>query len=154
MNRKESIAARFSASAATYDHYAEVQRITAEKVLSLLGRITVPETILEVGCGTGIVTEKLQHQVPEAQLYALDISRAMIAQAQKRVTDSDSITWLTDDFLHIARETQFDCIISSSSLHWIMPIADAFKKAHSLLRPGGHCGQGGPGNDPPVFRQH
>ncbi len=137
-NSKKSIAARFSASASTYDEYAAVQQVTAEKVLELSNKVPPPQSILEIGCGTGILTEKLRRRFPDKKLSALDVSAGMIKQAQRRVNEADSITWLIEDIKDITCQSQYNCIISSSSLHWVIPIESAFKKIKALLQPRGH----------------
>lgn len=52
------------------------------------------ETVLDVGCGTGFLTEALVgHLGPEGRVYALDFSDEMLARARRKVRDS-RVAWL------------------------------------------------------------
>lgn len=45
-----------------------------------------PQTILDLGCGTGEMAQQLHERYPQAQLLALDLSPAMIEYAKKNAT--------------------------------------------------------------------
>ncbi|NQT94403.1 MAG: methyltransferase type 11, partial [Lentisphaerae bacterium] len=67
-----NIAARFTAAAPTYEQHAEVQTRAADEVMRLLENISLPQRILELGCGTGILTRRLVAAFPDAEFTALD----------------------------------------------------------------------------------
>jgi malonyl-CoA O-methyltransferase len=75
------IKAAFSGAADTYDANAHVQKITAEKLIYRLldAHPAKCPDILEIGCGTGLFTEKLARSYPERRsLIATDISETML----------------------------------------------------------------------------
>ena len=90
--------------------------------------------ILEVGCGTGQLTERLAR--PGLRVTAIDIGTSMIAAARRRVTSTDVSLQVTSFEDLDAADASFDLIISSAAFHWIDPEV-AFTKSARLLRPGG-----------------
>ncbi len=139
MKRKQSVAARFSASAATYDNYAAVQEAVAEQLMQFAEKVPAPAGILEIGCGTGILTKWICDHFPDADLYAVDISSEMIARAKKKLSRKRAIKWLVADVRDVTCHSFFDLLFSSSSLHWIQPVENTFRKINTLLRPQGQC---------------
>jgi len=131
-----SIPARFSAAAPTYDRHASVQHAVAEGVIGRLAGVPPPESILEVGAGTGILTEKLALAFPSAKITALDLSPRMVAQCRTRLAHMPNVEFLARDIRGLATEAPFDMAASSSSLHWISPVDDAFRAVAALIRPG------------------
>ena len=90
---KEAIAARFSRAASTYDGAAIVQRLMAERLVALLpeyeglfaaSKSHDDDTILELGCGTGLLTELLVTRYPNALLHAIDLAPGMIEHCRRR----------------------------------------------------------------------
>jgi malonyl-CoA O-methyltransferase len=142
VSRSSSIAARFSASAATYDDSARVQETVAEHVANLLSGLPMPRLVLEVGCGTGFLTERLLTALPAAKIHALDISKEMIKRAQSRLAEAVRVEWVVADAREFAGDQRYDLIVSSSSLHWILPVAEAFSALRAHLTARGHLAFG------------
>jgi ubiquinone/menaquinone biosynthesis C-methylase UbiE len=91
-------------------------------------------TVLEVGCGTGQLTERLAGF--GFGLTAIDIGPSMIAAARDRVAGSAvSLQVCSFEDLAVA-DASFDLIISAAAFHWIDPEV-RFVKSARLLRPGG-----------------
>lgn len=99
-----------------------------------------PQRILELGCGTGNLSEQIRLHFPEAQLHLTDISPEIIAQCQKRLGPQPEITYEEADFRDLRYPTgSYDLVISSISLHHL-PDADKallFGRIHDWLRPKG-----------------
>jgi ubiquinone/menaquinone biosynthesis C-methylase UbiE len=90
--------------------------------------------VLEVGCGTGQLTEPLARR--GLDLTAIDIGPSMIATARRRLhglaVKCRVISF--EDFE--AADESFDLIVSATAFHWIDPDVK-FDKSARLLRPGG-----------------
>jgi malonyl-CoA O-methyltransferase len=134
---QKSIAGRFSAAANTYNRHADVQSKAVSRLIRLLDRNPVIKSILEIGCGTGILTAELADKFSSAQIYATDISRGMILESQKQLKSQQNIKWIAGDFRELSGLGKFDMVISSSSLHWITPLDTTFKKVLTLLKKNG-----------------
>jgi malonyl-CoA O-methyltransferase len=93
---KKKVAQSFSAAAEHYDDVAVLQRQTADELLDRLSYITIePQTILDLGAGTGRNLALLQKRYPHAQLVAVDIAPQMLKQAEKRYRHDQGIKrWL------------------------------------------------------------
>ncbi len=105
---------RFGRAAETYDSFAEPQAQMAKKLLEIYSSYSAdplisrsPEnnielkkanpakiqSILELGCGTGLLTEQLHKGFPEADILATDASDLMVQRAKERFKPSDKISF-------------------------------------------------------------
>jgi len=99
-----------------------------------------PLRILELGCGTGNLTEYIITAYPEAQLTVVDISAEMLAECRSRCKTSTTITYFQSDFNDLAFEANsFDLIISSIAIHHLEDSNKQllFNKLYSFTKPNG-----------------
>lgn len=134
---EKSISARFAAAAETYDRHAGVQRDVADRVMKIIPSDVSPADILDIGCGTGILTGRIVAAFPDAKLCALDIAPGMIEKASQRLSAASRVEWITGSIEQLDPGRQFDLIVSNSSLHWITPVESAFICIRKLLRNNG-----------------
>lgn len=138
MDHQRAVAARFSAAATTYDSHAEVQNVAAAKVAELVGKLTPPWRLLDVGCGTGALTRMVAGILPDAFIVAVDPSPAMIAVAQSRLAGNGRVLWVVGNLDSMRQGKPFDLVVSSCSLHWITPLDMALNGIRDVLVTGGH----------------
>ncbi len=136
-NADKTIALRFSASSETYDRSARAQPVVAERIMGLLDKHDQPERILEIGCGTGLLTEKLAARFPDTMIDAVDASKNMIEQARQRCAGNDRMRFTACDARDFSAGADYSLITSCSALHWMNPISEAVLKLSSLLKAGG-----------------
>ena len=129
--------ARFSLASATYHGKADVQKAVARKLLSLVRATRPVGHILEIGCGTGLLTELLIENFPTAMIHAMDASRDMIARARDRLSKANHIRWFTSDIRTFDSPVSYRLVVSSSSMHWIFPIEDGLRCIADFLEDGG-----------------
>jgi len=97
-------------------------------------RLDAGSVILEVGCGTGQLTERLAGF--GFGLTAIDIGPSMIAAARHRL-DGSAVSFQVSSFEDLAAaDASFDLVISGAAFHWVDPEV-RFVKSARLLRPGG-----------------
>lgn len=123
----DGIAERYEASRPGYPAHV-VEFVTATAGLAH------GDAILEVGCGTGQLTEPLARS--GFRLTAIDIGPSMIAAARRRLAGAQVSFRVTSFEDLAAADASFDLVISGAAFHWIDP-AVAFTKSARLLRPGG-----------------
>jgi len=132
--------------ARTYDQSSQPQQAWASDVLARLEGIGDDATILDVGCGTGRVTELLLALVPHGRVLAMDASQDMVALAQERLGDRAQV-WC-QDALDLELDEPVDVLVSTAALHWVTEHDRLWPRLAQALRPGGvlevQCG--GQGN--------
>jgi ubiquinone/menaquinone biosynthesis C-methylase UbiE len=90
--------------------------------------------VLEVGCGTGQLTERLARF--GFRLTVIDLGPSMIAAARRRL-DGPAVSFEVASFEDFAApEASFDLIVSGTASHRVDPEV-RFRKPARLLRPGG-----------------
>lgn len=90
------------------------------------------EHILDVGCGTGNLTEKLSES--GALITGIDASEEMIAKAKQTYPNIEFFVKDATDFLF---EEKFDAAFSNATLHWINEQLKALRCIYIALKPGG-----------------
>jgi trans-aconitate 2-methyltransferase len=132
--------------ARTYDRSSEPQQAWAADVLARLEGIAPDATVLDVGCGTGRVTEALLALVPRGRVLAMDASADMVGLARGRLGDRAQV-WC-QDVLDLELEEPVDAIVSTAALHWVPDHDRLWRRLAQALRPNGvleiQCG--GEGN--------
>jgi trans-aconitate 2-methyltransferase len=132
--------------ARTYDRSSAPQQSWAADVLARLGDLDPAARVLDVGCGTGRVTEAIVALVPDGRVLALDASADMVALARERLGDRAEV-WC-QDVLDLALDEPVDAIVSTAALHWVPDHDRLWARLAAALRPGGRlevqCG--GEGN--------
>jgi trans-aconitate 2-methyltransferase len=132
--------------ARTYERISGPQQAWAADVLARLDGIAPDATVLDVGCGTGQVTEALFALVPQGRVLALDASAEMVALARQRLGDRAEV-WCADA-LELELDEPVDAIVSTAALHWVPEHDRLWERLARALAPGGvlevQCG--GEGN--------
>lgn len=91
--------------------------------------------VLDVGCGDGLLLERLAPTTRSATGVEPDVAAFM--QARARLADTQNITLVQSEFAAYAPDaTRFDLITFVASLHHL-PLHEALSHAAGLLRPGG-----------------
>ena len=122
---KQIIVQNFDKGAEHYDRYADIQKQIA---IELCNRVEGnPKTILEIGCGTGFLTETLIEKFPNAQITATDISPKMILKCQKKFEVSKNLQFEVMDGERVHIDEKFDLIISSMTFQWFESLLESIE---------------------------
>ncbi len=120
--------------ARTYDTTSAPQQEWASEVLARLEGVARDATVLDVGCGTGRVTEALLELVPKGRVLAIDASPDMVALARRRLGDRATV-WCQD--VHdLELDIPVDAIVSTATLHWVNDHDRLWTLLAGALRPG------------------
>src|SRR5207248_2866374 len=103
--------------ASSYDRTSASQQAWAAEVLMRLKGIAQDATVLDIGRGTGRVTEALLQLVPAGRVLAIDRSADMVALARERLGGRAEV-WC-EDVLALEVEQPVDAIVSTATLHWV-----------------------------------
>ncbi len=120
--------------ARTYDESSAPQQAWASDVLARLEGIAQDATVLDVGCGTGRVTEALAALVPRGRVLALDASADMVELARRRLGDRAHV-WC-QNVLDLELDEPVDAIVSTATLHWVTDHDRLWPRLARALRPG------------------
>lgn len=90
------------------------------------------EWILDIGCGTGDLTEAIKRR--GANVVGLDSSEEMIAAAGKKYPGIRFDLKSADNFSY---DRPYDAVFSNATLHWVLNSGDAVRCMYKALKPGG-----------------
>ena len=133
----------------TYDRVADPMTRWGASVLDRLP-LRGDETVLDAGCGTGRVTERLADRLPNGRVIALDASASMVEAARERLARfGDRVTYVVADLgrpLPLG-PASVDAVLSTAALHWVPDHDSLYRNLAGVLRPGGRlvvqCGGAG-----------
>lgn len=142
MMHRQRIGAAFSA-ADDYNQHARIQRLVAQELAARIAALPLPPRprILEIGCGTGFLTEALIAQGISADWLITDISPDMIRRCRERIGEAaDRRFAVLDGELGLPENPgSYDLICSSLALQWFDNPEQALSYTITWLRPGAHC---------------
>jgi SAM-dependent methyltransferase len=99
------------------------------------GHLGPGSRVLEVGSGTGKLTESLVGR--QLLVDAVEPGSNMIAAARRRLGDTEAVTFHVGRFEDVDLPgAAFDGVFSATAFHWADPVV-SWAKAASHLRPGG-----------------
>lgn len=109
-------------------------------ILDYVPKDLKPKRIVDLGCGTGNLSEGVVNQYPEAELIAVDLSSSILKEASERLKNYSNIKYLNEDFNTLEFEAgSVDLIVSSIALHHLTdPQKEKLlKKIYTWLSPNG-----------------
>jgi ubiquinone/menaquinone biosynthesis C-methylase UbiE len=122
MDRKDSAKSQFDSWSRWYDR-SILQRIffgpTHRAILESLDAVVTGSAILDVGCGTGLLAEKLLEASPEITVTGVDLAPGMIDHAFKRCERfGQRAQFLVGDSERLPfADRTFDAVTCSHSFH-------------------------------------
>lgn len=97
------------------------------------------DAVLELACGTGIVTRQLRDRLPDTtRVVATDLNPAMFEYAAQKFKSGEKVEWREADatVLPLA-DSEFDVVICQYGFMFVPDKDAAFREAYRVLKPGG-----------------
>lgn len=133
----EAIAQNFSAAASSYERWADPQRRSAERLMKLVFAKGPVNSILDVGCGTGFLTELLHKRYPKVSILGIDVAPEMVQVCRRRWTHVRSMFFQVADAEKFDAEQSFDLIMSNFCFQWFSTRVQSIDRLTGMLNPGG-----------------
>ena len=116
---------------AIFDRWAEdfVRRLPEE----------IDGDVLEVACGTGVVTRRLRARLdPAVRLVATDLSGDMVAYARRKLGEPAGVEWREADAVALPfPDASFGAVVCQLGIMFVPDKAAAMREARRVLVPGG-----------------
>lgn len=117
-------------TAVPYSENSNFQYIVSKKLLKSC-HLTGAETILDIGCGHGLLTSELAELVPNGKVIGIDYSEDMICYATKNYAQPNLIfRQMNAEEINFPGE-KFDVIISTFCIQWVPNKSKVF---HAIAR--------------------
>jgi trans-aconitate methyltransferase len=132
------------------DSYHRVSTPQFDWGTAVLQRLSLEghELVLDAGCGTGRLTEKLLERLPRGRVVGIDLSANMLRVAREflRPRFGSQVHVALADIARLPITGAADAIFSTATFHWILDHPRLFRSLFAALKPGGRlvaqCGGG------------
>nr|WP_295930665.1 methyltransferase domain-containing protein [uncultured Dyadobacter sp.] len=118
-----------------YDQFKTERSAPFFDLLAMLERKSVSDAV-DLGCGTGELTQHLATALAGANVLGVDASREMLEKSAAFVTDRLSFECISIENL-LARAQQWDVVFSNAAIQWVPDHKVLFPKLIAAVRPGG-----------------
>ena len=110
-----------------------VYRPPQNEVIEQLNKIGARK-VADIACGTGILADRISRELHPDEVYGVDMSDGMLAQARAR---SSEVQWRKGPAEHLPFEDGvLDAVVTTSAFHFFDQPA-ALREFHRVLAPGG-----------------
>lgn len=137
----ECIGRNFGNSAKDYHEQAALQKGIAKRLIASLEpwrEIIPPGPVLEVGCGTGFVTEGIIDLYPKREKIITDLSPEMLNFCRSQFSESSNLSFKTLDAETVSLEDPYySLVVSGFTAQWFKDPALTLGKLLEATKPGG-----------------
>lgn len=145
INKMESTKLYFEAGASEFDddihflapHY---KQMLDALVVGLPFAKSLPIRVVDIGCGTGNVAQRVKESYPDAVITCVDISESMLRTSRSKLSHYSDIDYQLADIQNYEFEATYDVVVSSLALHHLASDEDKvgfYEKVHNALDLGG-----------------
>lgn len=105
----------------------------------IAANISAPERVLDLGAGTGLLTQFWYSHFPDSKYVLADIAEEMLNVARKRFAGADNVSFRLTDFTKGLPDGRFDAVISALSVHHLEnpERSRLFARIYDILPDGG-----------------
>jgi ubiquinone/menaquinone biosynthesis C-methylase UbiE len=96
-------------------------------------------SVLELACGTGILTRVLRDRLPATtRLVATDLNEPMLRNAAQKFEQGEAVEWQQADASSLPFDDEsFDAVVCQFGIMFVPDKALSAREAHRVLKPGG-----------------
>ena len=114
-NPKDFVPKFFNNTADSYDTIVHWTTFGKDSVWKnkILDELSTEKTILDLACGTGILTRQIAQKVPQAKIIGVDITESYLEKAKEKLNLYQNISFINQDAEKLNLGRKFDCITAS-----------------------------------------
>jgi len=101
-------------------------------------------SVVDLGCGTGELTQVLHERSGARTTLGIDTSEAMLAKSEAFA--GDGLRFELGDIARWAPTDRFDVVFSNAALHWVDDHDELFARLTAAIKPGGQLAVQVPAN--------
>ena len=122
----------FNKASSIYNENAFLQNEIAKRLAEKLKVISIqPETIIDLGSGTGFLSEKTAKIFPDAQLICVDFAQRSLSM------NSQKLKVCADSYQLPLKSNSVDFVVSNLMMQWCSDLKTLFDECHRVLKPQG-----------------
>lgn len=149
---RRAVAQHFSRAAQSYDAAAVLQKEVALRLAERWPLVKMqPQQIMDLGAGTGFLTQHLRQHYPQAQSVAVDLSETMLQQCRSKLiakplwwqklnpfVKPDTVAFVNADAYQLPfADNSMDLLVSSLMLQWCDDLPKVLAECRRVLKPNG-----------------
>lgn len=131
----QQICRAFSNSAVHYEVLAGMQYEIGRDLIKTLDWAEDDRRILDVGMGTGQLTNRLSHLCSGAKIFGLDFAQGMVMKAKEKY-ETFSVVQANARYLPFSQES-LDVVFSNLAYQWVDDLPGAFTEVRRVLKNNG-----------------
>jgi malonyl-CoA O-methyltransferase len=136
---RRAVAQAFDRASASYDAAAALQERVRKELIARLAELKIaPQSILDLGAGTGHSSRALKGAYPKALVVAADIAPGMLARARQQSRWLRRFERVRADAYSLPFQSGvFDLVFSNLMLQWCDDLDPVCGELARVLKPGG-----------------
>lgn len=132
---RDNVRKAFSGAAERYDARTSIHKEIGRGLIERITGVKTPKAVLDVGMGTGRLTNQLKFYFPGSAVVGIDFADGMIESARRQ---NQGVGIVQADARALPfQEKAFDLIVSNLAYQWVPDLDQAFGLCHSVLQEGG-----------------
>jgi len=114
-NPKDLVPTFFNNTANSYDLIVNWTTFGKDRFWKhkILEQLSTEKTVLDLACGTGILTKQIAEKIPNAKIIGVDITKNYLEKAKERLVLYQNISFVNQDAEKLNLGGKFDCITAS-----------------------------------------
>lgn len=134
--RYKDIKHAFNKAANTYDYNCSLQLEIGRQLIELIKRQGNSfDSMIDLGCGTGLITEFLKNEISCRKLYAIDLADALLRLASERLK-YDVVIESSFDSVPL-KDKSVDLVFSNMSFQWSYDLKRTIDESSRILKKSG-----------------
>lgn len=130
---KSAVKRAFDRAESTYENVATVQKQCANQLTETLRNNYpnfIPDSILDIGTGTGFIPQLLLSQFPDSNYTLNDISTSMLNNTRKKLQNLANFHFISGD-MEVIDFSDYDLIISNLAFQWANDLPKCLNKFYN-----------------------